>query len=114
MRYVLALMTTLILGFTAWSAPASAASLPAPSASAFGPSPVTVERVGYWRRYCRFNDCTGADVDVTVVAPPVVATENPPIIAIVPVRPVSCGEFHYWNGSACVDARYNNPYVGPR
>jgi hypothetical protein len=113
MRYVPALMTALILGGTALSAPASAASIPAPAASAFGPSPVTVETVGYWRKYCKFNDCTGnANVDVTVEAP--VATENPPIIAIQPARPVSCGEFHYWNGSACVDARYNNPYLGPR
>jgi len=32
----------------------------------------------------------------------------------VPVRPLSCGEYHYWNGSACVDARYNDPYLGPK
>jgi hypothetical protein len=114
MRYVPALVA-LILGFTAWSAPASAVSLLSPSASAFGPSPVMVERTGYWRRYCRFNDCTGPDVVVTTPAPTTIVTpESPPIIAIVPVRPVSCGEFHYWNGSACVDARYNNPYLGPR
>ena len=34
--------------------------------------------------------------------------------ALVPARPVSCGEFRYWNGTACVDARYNTPYIGPR
>jgi hypothetical protein len=39
---------------------------------------------------------------------------NPPVIRIVPARPTSCGEFHYWDGERCVDARYNNPYVGPR
>jgi hypothetical protein len=115
MRYILALMTALILGGIAWSASASAASLPVPSARAFCPSPVTVEPVAYWRRYCRFHDCTAPQVNVTVDASaPVVNPDNPAIIAIVPVRPVSCGEFHYWNGSACVDARYNNPYVGPR
>ena len=115
MRYVPALMTAVILGGIALSAPASAASVPAPSASAFGPSPVMVETIDYWRRYCKFHDCTTPQVNVTVDAPPpVVNPENPAIIAIVPVRPVSCGEFHYWNGSACVDARYNNPYVGPR
>lgn len=114
MRYVLALMMTVVLGGIA-SAPASAGSLLAPSASAFGPSPVMVERIDYWRRYCRFHDCTTPQVNVTVDAPPpVVNPDNPAIIAIVPVRPVSCGEFHYWNGSACVDARYNNPYIGPR
>ena len=39
---------------------------------------------------------------------------NPPIVAIVPVRPTSCGEYRYWNGNRCVDARYNDPYLGPR
>ncbi|MGD9503160.1 MAG: hypothetical protein AB7V40_11820 [Methyloceanibacter sp.] len=39
---------------------------------------------------------------------------NPPVVAIVPVRPTSCGEFRYWDGDRCVDARYNNPYLGPR
>jgi hypothetical protein len=108
-------MTALILGFMALPVPASAASLLAPAAGVYGPSPATVERIDYWRRYCRFHDCTGPQVNLTVDAPPpVVNPENPAIIAIVPVRPVSCGEFHYWNGSACVDARYNNPYVGPR
>ncbi|MGE5260677.1 MAG: hypothetical protein ACM3MH_07345 [Actinomycetota bacterium] len=115
-------MTALVLGGIAWSALASAASLPIPGARAFGPPRARVEQIGYWKRYCTFNNCTGPNVVVVqptapaVVAttPPVVATENPPIVAIVPVRPVSCGEFHYWNGLACVDARYNNPYLGPR
>jgi hypothetical protein len=122
MRYGPAFMTALVLGGIGWSALASAASLPIPGARAFGPPPARVEQIGYWKRYCRFNNCTGPNVVVVqptapaVVAttPPVVATENPPIVAIVPVRPVSCGEFHYWNGSACVDARYNTPYLGPR
>jgi hypothetical protein len=50
------------------------------------------------------------DVDVDVVVP----GETPPVIAIVPVRPVSCGQYRYWDGDRCVDARYNNPYIGPR
>jgi hypothetical protein len=29
--------------------------------------------------------------------------------AYVPVRPASCGEFRYWNGSRCVDARAAPP-----
>jgi hypothetical protein len=29
-------------------------------------------------------------------------------------RPASCGQYRYWNGDRCVDARYNNPYLGPR
>jgi hypothetical protein len=29
-------------------------------------------------------------------------------------RPASCGEYRYWNGEYCADARYQRPYVGPR
>jgi len=29
-------------------------------------------------------------------------------------RPRSCGEYHYWDGRRCVDARYYPPYVGPK
>jgi len=29
-------------------------------------------------------------------------------------RPRSCGEYYYWDGRACVDARKYPPYVGPR
>ena len=50
------------------------------------------------------------DVDVDVTVP----GETPPVIAIVPARPVSCGQYRYWDGERCVDARYNNPYLGPR
>ena len=74
-----------------------------------------IEKAGYRKRYCRHNECDGPnivlpDVDVDVTVPAL----NPPIIAIVPVRPVSCGQYRYWDGDRCVDARYNNPYVGPR
>ncbi|RIA56227.1 hypothetical protein [Dichotomicrobium thermohalophilum] len=31
-----------------------------------------------------------------------------------PRRPRSCGEYYYWDGSACVDARHYPPYVGPK
>lgn len=76
---------------------AVAAPLPQVAGGALGAS--VIETVGYWKRYCRAH---------------VVVPQSPPVIAVVPVRPVSCGEFHYWSGSACVDARYNNPYIGPR
>ena len=66
-----------------------------------------------WRRYGPDVVIPDVDVDVDVIEPAEV-TEHPPIIAIVPVRPVSCGEYRYWDGERCVDARYNNPYVGPR
>lgn len=31
-----------------------------------------------------------------------------------PPRPASCGKYRYWDGEACVDARFRPPYVGPR
>jgi len=31
-----------------------------------------------------------------------------------PRRPRSCGEYFYWDGRACVDARKYPPYVGPK
>ena len=30
---------------------------------------------------------------------------------VVPVRPANCGEFRYWNGNRCVDARIVPPDV---
>lgn len=54
-----------------------------------------------------------------VVVPAPVVPEAAPLVegapvVVVPVRPLSCGEYRYWNGQACVDARYNTPYLGPR
>lgn len=31
-----------------------------------------------------------------------------------PPRPANCGEYKYWNGAYCADAREQPPYVGPR
>jgi hypothetical protein len=31
-----------------------------------------------------------------------------------PPRPANCGQYRYWNGDRCADARYDPPYVGPR
>lgn len=31
-----------------------------------------------------------------------------------PPRPANCGEYKYWNGEYCADAREQPPYVGPR
>ena len=118
MRHVFTVIVVLAGGMTgllcSWH---GAAALPAPAVSAPMFPAAAIEKVGYWKRYCKFNDCTGnaivngdADADVDVPAPAL----NPPIVAIVPVRPVSCGEYHYWDGERCVDARYHNPYVGPR
>lgn len=68
------------------------------------------------RRYYRRNPY--AVPPVAPVVPPVVAVVPPVVVQepviVVPMRPASCGEFHFWNGVACVDARYNKPYLGPR
>ena len=44
-------------------------------------------------------------------AAPVIVGEGPvaavpPGAPVVPVKPTTCGEYHYWNGVACVDKRY--------
>ncbi|MBA2125195.1 hypothetical protein DLM45_03015 [Hyphomicrobium methylovorum] len=35
-------------------------------------------------------------------------------LEVVPLPPANCGEFRYWNGEYCADARVQPPYVGPR
>lgn len=37
-----------------------------------------------------------------------------PLRSHYPARPRSCGEYYYWDGRACVDARRYPPYVGPK
>ena len=59
-----------------------------------------IETIGYWRRYYKLHDCIGdARSDADVAQAPVV-----------PVAPLAghCDEYHYWDGEACVDARYHN------
>ena len=46
--------------------------------------------------------------------PPAAALYPPAYEWLPPPRPVDCGEYHYWNGEYCVDARSVPPYVGPR
>jgi len=33
---------------------------------------------------------------------------------MIPLRPASCGKYRYWNGTRCLDARWDPPYTGPR
>ena len=121
MRHTLTIVAVLVgagIGLGVVSHDAAAGPLPATTASIL--QRTLIENAGYSRRYCRRYGCgpdivvpegdVDADVDADVAAPVL----NPPIIAIVPVRPVSCGEYRYWDGERCVDARYHNPYVGPR
>jgi hypothetical protein len=55
-----------------------------------------------------------AEVDVDVDVDGDVAVDVPAVIVLPPPRPLSCGEYRYWDGARCVDARYNKPYLGPR
>jgi hypothetical protein len=122
MRHTFLVMTAFIgCGILAGAAAQSAVAAPLSQIAANAAGASLVETVGYWKRYCRYNDWTGTNVVVVptpavpaVPAAPVVVPGSPTVIAVVPVRPVSCGEFRYWNGTACVDARYNTPYIGPR
>jgi hypothetical protein len=50
---------------------------------------------------------TDVEIDIDEAAPAAVIVLPPP-------RPRSCGQYRYWNGDRCVDARYNDPYLGPR
>ena len=44
----------------------------------------------------------------------VIVETDDDVVIIAPARPASCGQFRFWNGEACVDARYYDPYLGPR
>ncbi len=121
MRYVftlLAILTGGIVGLAlSWQ---GAIAAPLPSISAPTVATPLIETVDYWKRYWRRRGygpdvvVPDAQVDIDVDAGVTIRGETPSVIAIVPVRPVSCGEYRYWDGERCVDARYNNPYLGPR
>lgn len=120
MRQALTLVAVLVVaGLGLGVAPHDAAAGSWPALSSAVVAPALIQETGYSRRYCRRYGCPPPVVVLPDTAPNVavdvtVPGETPPIIAIVPVRPVSCGQYHYWDGERCVDARYNNPYVGPR
>jgi hypothetical protein len=123
MRSMFLLVTALFLGsFVVGAVPGEAGAGPLPALQAGTAAAQLVEKVDYnrryWRRYCRVNGC---DPDDMIGAPTVVAPQiadevivAPDAVVVVPLRPTSCGQYHYWNGTACVDARYNTPYLGRR
>lgn len=39
---------------------------------------------------------------------------TPPAYFEESARPTSCGQYRYWNGEYCADARYERPYLGPK
>jgi hypothetical protein len=90
----------------------SAIAAPLPGLSSSTATSGLVEPVGwrkrYYRRYGVLPTAPGApEGDV------IVDTDDGAVV-VAPLRPLSCGEYHYWNGEACVDARYNDPYLGPK
>ena len=87
-------------------APQRVSATPSPALGTLHVAPSLIETIGYWRRYCKLHDCIGdaqpdADVSVGVGA-------HPPVVPVIPLAG-HCGEYHYWDGEACVDARYHNP-----
>jgi hypothetical protein len=118
MRRILTLMTvvaggSLCLGLSSHDAEA----LPSSTNSAPAAMPSAIESAQYYARRPWFRRQGPVVVPKEAVETDPNLAEgglNAPVIRIVPARPTSCGEFRYWDGERCVDARYNNPYVGPR
>jgi len=114
MRY--GLVPTGVLIAVALGTASGASAAPAPG-MAWSKAASIVQPVGYWdRQYRRYGPYATPPVVVVPqpaqVVPPVVVEQ--PVVVVPPPRPASCGEYRYWNGQYCVDARYNRPYLGPR
>jgi hypothetical protein len=110
MTYVRALSVGLLaIGFGLAAGHAEAGAIPPLLLKTTAP---LVQKADYWHRYYRQH---GYPPPAVVPAPVVVAPPalNPPVVTEVPLRPASCGEYRYWDGNACVDARFNKPYLGP-
>lgn len=104
--FLVALVGFFIVGL----APHSAMAGPLPILTDLSVKSNVVEKTQYSRRYYRRQLRRGYVPGAVVVTPPVVVEGGP---IIVPLRPTSCGQYRYWNGIACVDARYHDPYLGP-
>jgi len=89
----------------------SAGAAPLPGISSLNASTGLVETVGWRKRYWRHH---GVLPPAPAVEDDVVVETDDGTVVVAPLRPLSCGEYHYWNGLACVDARYNDPYLGPK
>jgi hypothetical protein len=116
----LAIFVAFLAGGALLGVTTPATSGPGPIASQAASSPV--QHAG-WRRYCRRHGC-GPDVVYpgAVVAPDgeagidaeVDIESDAPAMIVLPPRPLSCGQYRYWDGRTCVDARYTDPYLGPK
>jgi hypothetical protein len=118
MRHVLIAALAVIAGLMVSAISSNAAPGPILAAPPVAVDGGMIEKVQIFPR--RYNRRYGPyDVPPVVVVPPVVPVVPPivveePVIVMPPPRPASCGEYRYWNGQYCVDARYNRPYLGPR
>jgi hypothetical protein len=79
----------------------------APTIAAMQDRLAIVNDVAMYRQYRRSAEPLPADRYDGAIAGDVPA----PVVVI---RPTSCGLYKYWNGMTCVDARYTNPYLGPK
>ena len=112
MRYVRELSAGFVVnGLVLAAAPNDAGAGPVPPIAVKTAAPL-VQKVDYWHRYYRQHGYPPPAV-VPVPVPFVAPALNPPVVMEVPLRPASCGEFHFWDGERCVDARFNKPYLGP-
>ena len=102
----------LLLGLGAQGAQAG----PLPVMTSLTADTTAVQSVGWRRRYYRRHRVwpTGPRPAVEdSYGNVIIAAPGEPVI-ISPVRPRSCGQYRFWNGYACVDARYNDTDLGPR
>src|SRR3990170_4943862 len=111
MRHALIVSLAFIAsGIVLGVAPSNATVGPLQTVAAWNVDSGPVEKVDYWRRYYRrhgYDPVPDGPPPIIVEEAPAVLTE--PQVMIVPVRPVSCGQYRYWDGETCVDARYHNP-----
>jgi hypothetical protein len=117
MRIILTSAAALIAGALLLTAGTTAApAAPLSSMASLDAASTAVTKVDWRRRYYRRNGVWPPVTGPRAVVEPgvVVETDDGDVVVVAPLRPASCGEFHYWNGVACVDARFNDPYIGPK
>lgn len=116
MRHILFAMMAFLAGLLAFGVSSQAAPMQV-RAAAVPATAGLIQKVDYWHRYYRQHGYPPPAV-VPVAPAPVPIAPAPVVegaaVVVVPARPISCGQYHYWNGVTCVDARYNTPYLGPR
>jgi hypothetical protein len=115
MRILLTSAAALVAGGLVLSLGAQSATAgPLPTLEGLNVNRTAVQPVGWRERYYRRHGVWPRGTRRAVRNRDVVVAPSVGAVIVAPVRPRSCGEYHYWNGVACVDARYNDPYLGPK